>query len=121
MQIDETDGKFTKLELSYELRKCGQKDSQVSLLNSRKLLKTVSVFHIRDQPVSACVRWPNGRQLRRPVCKFELDQDKKKSTLVITSPCKSTQVAGETSLFGQGLEGLCTSRLLCSNHIVIMD
>ena len=37
------------------------------------------------------------------------------------SPCKSAQVAGETSSFDQGFKGLCTSRLLCSNHSAIMN
>ena len=73
-----------------------------------------------DQLVSTSVGWPNGGKLCRPVCKFELDQDQK-STSVITSPCKSAQVAGETSPFDQGFKGLCTSRLLCSNYSAIMD
>ena len=73
-----------------------------------------------DQLVSTCFGWPNGGKLRRPVCEFEFNQDEN-FTLVITSPCKSSQVAGETSAFDQGFKGLCTSRLLCSKHSAIMD
>ena len=73
-----------------------------------------------DQLVLTCVGWPNSGKLRRPVCEFEFNQDEN-STLVITSACKSSQVAGETSTFDQGFKGLCTSRLLCSKHSAIMD
>ena len=73
-----------------------------------------------DQLVSTCVGWPNSGKLRRPEWEFEFDQDQK-STSVITSPCKSTQVAGKTGPFDWGFKGLCTSGLLWSNHSTIMD
>ena len=49
-----------------------------------------------DQLVSTCVGWPNGENLRLLASKFELDQSQRKSTQVVASRCKSTQVGGQT-------------------------